>query len=104
MDFPVHLVADRLKKAEARSVQEVEPGQGKLVDVNGTRLAIYRDEAGRVHAVDPVCTHLKRLVEFNDAEKSWDCPCHGSRFDTEGNVINRPAVKDLAPVAWNAAD
>jgi Rieske Fe-S protein len=48
-----------------------------------------------LHAVSPVCTHLGCQVEFNNAERSWDCPCHGSRFDLEGNVIHGPAVKDL---------
>ena len=96
VDFPAHLVADRLKKAEADSYAELKAGEGKLVEVDGHKVAAYRDGSGVVHALDPVCTHLGCLVSFNDAEKSWDCPCHGSRFDTRGEVINGPAVKRLA--------
>jgi glycine/D-amino acid oxidase-like deaminating enzyme/nitrite reductase/ring-hydroxylating ferredoxin subunit len=95
VDFPAHLVGDRLKKADADSFREVARGEGKIVEAGGKKVAVYRDETGAVHAVDPVCTHMKCLVEFNTAEKSWDCPCHGSRFDVEGKVLNGPAVKDL---------
>lgn len=96
VDFPAHLVADRLKKAEGDSFAEVGRGEGKLVEVRGRKVAAYRDGSGVVHALDPVCTHLGCLVQFNGAEKSWDCPCHGSRFDTRGDVITGPAVKPLA--------
>jgi Rieske Fe-S protein len=96
VDFPAHLVGDRLKKAERDSLAAVGRGEGKLVEVRGKKVAAYRDGSGVVHALDPVCTHLGCLVQFNDAEKSWDCPCHGSRFDTRGDVINGPAVKPLA--------
>ena len=71
--------------------------EGKIVEVGGHKVAAYRDASGAVRALDPVCTHLGCLVQFNDAEKSWDCPCHGSRFDTRGEVINGPAVKPLPP-------
>jgi Rieske Fe-S protein len=99
VDFPAHLVGDRLKKAEAESLRAVSPGEGKIVELGVGKVAVYRDEAGAVHAVDPVCTHLKCRVEFNAAEKSWDCPCHGSRFTTDGQVINGPAVKDLERIS-----
>jgi len=61
----------------------------------GQKLAAYRDEDGTLHAVDPVCTHLQCLVEFNDADKTWDCPCHGSRFTVDGKVLQGPAIKPL---------
>jgi glycine/D-amino acid oxidase-like deaminating enzyme/nitrite reductase/ring-hydroxylating ferredoxin subunit len=95
VDFPAHLVGDRLKKPEGDSFGDLASGEGKLLEVNGHRVAAYRDASGAVRALDPVCTHLGCLVQFNDAEKSWDCPCHGSRFDTRGEVINGPAVKPL---------
>jgi glycine/D-amino acid oxidase-like deaminating enzyme/nitrite reductase/ring-hydroxylating ferredoxin subunit len=95
VDFPAHLVGDRLKKAEGDSYADIKRGEGKLVEVRGRKVAAYRDASGAIHALDPVCTHLACLVHFNDAEKSWDCPCHGSRFDTRGDVINGPAVKPL---------
>ena len=63
--------------------------------VSGERVAVYRDEAGAVHAVSPVCTHMGCTVTWNTAETTWDCPCHGSRFGSDGAVIQGPAVKDL---------
>lgn len=62
---------------------------------NGEKVAAYRDESGEVHGVSHVCTHLGCSVLFNNAEKTWDCPCHGSRFDHTGKVIQGPAMKDL---------
>ena len=103
VDFPAHFLADRLKKAEADSLRELAVGQGKLVEVEGKKVAAYRDEDGTLHALDPVCTHMRCLVEFNDTEKSWDCPCHGSRFDTDGKVLNGPAVKDLGIIEQGGA-
>jgi Rieske Fe-S protein len=61
----------------------------------GDKVAGYRDDFGTLHAVSPVCTHLGCLVSFNTAEKSWDCPCHGSRFSLEGKVLQGPATEDL---------
>ena len=59
------------------------------------RTAAYRDDDGELHAVSARCTHLGCTVRFNDAERSWDCPCHGSRFDLTGKVLEGPAVHDL---------
>jgi Rieske Fe-S protein len=58
---------------------------------------VFRDDAGAVHAVSPVCTHMGCTVTWNTAETTWDCPCHGSRFTCDGQVIEGPAVKDLEP-------
>jgi len=65
--------------------------------VGGGRCAVYRDEAGDLHAVSARCTHLGCLVRFNDAELAWECPCHGSRFAVDGSVIQGPANKPLEP-------
>ena len=65
------------------------------MDVGGEKTAVFRDERGLLHAVSPICTHLGCVVAFNRAEKTWDCPCHGSRFDRDGAVLNGPAVTDL---------
>ncbi|CAM5247166.1 Glycine/D-amino acid oxidase-like deaminating enzyme/nitrite reductase/ring-hydroxylating ferredoxin subunit OS=Streptomyces violarus OX=67380 GN=FHS41_001727 PE=4 SV=1 [Streptomyces violarus] len=59
------------------------------------RLAVYRDEDGNLHSFSARCTHLGCLVAFNSAERAWECPCHGSRFDTDGKVIQGPATKPL---------
>lgn len=95
VDFPLHLVGDRVRPAEAKSLKEVGRGEGKIANVDGTRLAVYRDDAGVVHALSPVCPHLGCHVHFNSAERSWDCPCHGSRFKPTGEVINGPSTRGL---------
>ncbi|MGV9874641.1 LysE family transporter [Streptomyces cellulosae] len=67
----------------------------RVVRTEGGRLAVYRDDDGALHAVSARCTHMGCLVDFNAAERAWECPCHGSRFDTEGNVVQGPATKPL---------
>ena len=88
-------VGDRLGTLTAPSIDELGPGEGGIARAGGEKVAAYRDEDGVLHAVSPVCTHLGCIVAFNTAERSWDCPCHGSRFDVDGQVIAGPAVKDL---------
>ena len=97
VDFPRRLIADRVlaRNVETKDPFDVKSGQGKIVEVDGRKLACYRDEAGTLHALSPVCTHMRCDVAWNDAEKSWDCPCHGSRFDTDGKVLNGPAREAL---------
>lgn len=63
--------------------------------MHGEKLAAYRDENSTLHVVSAVCTHLKCIVQFNNAEKSWDCPCHGSRFALDGSVLEGPAWEPL---------
>lgn len=95
-----YLVGDRIAPpAEVRSLDEVPRGEGRIVRLGAERLAVYRDEDDALQAVSPVCTHLGCYVHWNGGERSWDCPCHGSRFDTAGQVIHGPAVKALAPRA-----
>ncbi|GAA4802716.1 FAD-dependent oxidoreductase [Streptomyces ziwulingensis] len=88
-----HFVGDRLKPAPP--VDALPPGEGAVVRVDGHRVAVYRDEDGALHAVSPRCTHLGCLVDFNAAERAWECPCHGSRFATDGTVLEGPATKPL---------
>ena len=77
------------------SLKDVPLGEGAIVRHRGRLMAAYRDPGGRVHAVSHKCTHLGCDVEWNAAERSWDCPCHGSRFGTDGSVLNGPATKPL---------
>lgn len=72
------------------------PGEGSVVDVDGAKTAVYVGPAGDIHSVSAVCTHLGCTVEFNPADVTWDCPCHGSRFSTDGTVIQGPATRNLA--------
>jgi glycine/D-amino acid oxidase-like deaminating enzyme/nitrite reductase/ring-hydroxylating ferredoxin subunit len=88
-----HFVGDRLKPPPP--VESLPPGEGALVRVDGERLAVYRDDDGALHAVSSRCTHMGCLVAFNAAERAWECPCHGSRFDTDGKVIQGPAIRPL---------
>jgi Rieske Fe-S protein len=89
------MVGDRLKSAEVDSVADVPAGEARVVRDGTGKAGVYRDEAGGVHGVSLRCTHLGCLVRFNPAERSWDCPCHGSRFDVDGAVLEGPATKPL---------
>lgn len=89
-----HFVGDRLRPSPP--VESLPPGEGAVVRADGHhRLAVYRDDDGNLHSVSARCTHLGCLVAFNSAERAWECPCHGSRFDTDGKVIQGPATKPL---------
>jgi glycine/D-amino acid oxidase-like deaminating enzyme/nitrite reductase/ring-hydroxylating ferredoxin subunit len=92
------LVRDRLAARRSR-LPELRPGEATLLDLNGEKVAAHRDARGEVHAVSAICTHLGCTVEWNGGEQTWDCPCHGSRFDHAGRVIQGPATEDLAPVS-----
>ena len=88
---------DKLTPGDVDSVEEIAAGKGAIVRQGMTKLAVYRDEDGVVHSLSAVCPHLGCIVMWNDSEKTWDCPCHGSRFDAVGVVVNAPANKDLPP-------
>jgi glycine/D-amino acid oxidase-like deaminating enzyme/nitrite reductase/ring-hydroxylating ferredoxin subunit len=95
--------ADWLTGGDVGSADDILPGEGAVVRRGLHLLAIYRDEAGHCHERSAVCTHLRGVVSWNHAEKSWDCPAHGSRFDCLGRVINGPATADLAPAGEDEA-
>jgi glycine/D-amino acid oxidase-like deaminating enzyme/nitrite reductase/ring-hydroxylating ferredoxin subunit len=90
-----HLLADRLAGGSDISLSDLAPGQGKLIELDGTTIAASRDDEGKLYVVSAACTHLGCFVRFNDAEQSWDCPCHGSRFTPEGAVLQGPAIDPL---------
>jgi glycine/D-amino acid oxidase-like deaminating enzyme/nitrite reductase/ring-hydroxylating ferredoxin subunit len=87
--------ASWLTGGDVRSADEIKPGCGALVRSGLTKLAVYRDADGSLHACSAVCPHLAAVVQWNDAEKTWDCPAHGSRFDPRGKVIQGPANQPL---------
>jgi Rieske Fe-S protein len=97
-DYPYYLVRDRFAGAQGRSLRAVRRGQGKIIDLHGERVAAYRAPDGSVTLRSPVCTHLGCLVQWNIAEQTWDCPCHGSRFQPTGDVISGPAESPLREV------
>jgi Rieske Fe-S protein len=91
-------VRDRFAKAEATSEEAVKPKQGKIIKVDGKKVAAYRDEKGTLTKCSAVCTHLGCIVQWNDAEGTWDCPCHGSRFLPTGEVMSGPAEEALEKI------
>ena len=98
IDYPKHMLADRLPgniDTGAKALASIAPGEGRVLSLGGERLAVYRNSNGQLGALSAKCTHLGCLVHWNTTEKSWDCPCHGSRFDPHGRVLNGPAVSAL---------
>ncbi len=91
----VHFVHDRIAAPGSGSPEDLRPGEGGIVRHEGEKVAAYRDEHGALSAVSPRCTHLGCQVVWNRAERSWDCPCHGSRFAPGGEVLEGPAVHRL---------
>ena len=94
-DVALHFVGDRVTKRGTRAIEDLERGEGDIVRHDGEKVAGYRDEEGRLVAVSPYCSHLGCQVAWNRAERSWDCPCHGSRFGPDGSVLHGPAVHRL---------
>jgi glycine/D-amino acid oxidase-like deaminating enzyme/nitrite reductase/ring-hydroxylating ferredoxin subunit len=90
-----HFVGDRLKRGEQAELDELAPGEGRMLKLRGRKTAVYRDAEGALYALSPRCTHMGCHVSWNPAERSWDCPCHGSRFSGEGVAIEGPATRDL---------
>jgi glycine/D-amino acid oxidase-like deaminating enzyme/nitrite reductase/ring-hydroxylating ferredoxin subunit len=90
--------ADWLTPGDVKSADQIAPGSGAIVRQGFEKLAVYRDETGALHERLAVCPHLGCIVHWNPGEKTWDCPCHGSRFDAKGHVINGPANQDLGLV------
>jgi glycine/D-amino acid oxidase-like deaminating enzyme/nitrite reductase/ring-hydroxylating ferredoxin subunit len=87
---------DWITPGEVSSPDAIKPGTGAVMRDGAKKFAVYRDDAGALHVRSAVCTHLYCIVDWNSVEKTWDCPCHGSRFDAYGRVINGPAISDLA--------
>lgn len=88
-------VTDKFGNVSEETPDQLEPGEGKVLNLNGEKVAVAKDAQGEIHAVSPVCTHLKCNVHYNNAEQTWDCPCHGSRFSIDGSVVYGPAVDPL---------
>jgi glycine/D-amino acid oxidase-like deaminating enzyme/nitrite reductase/ring-hydroxylating ferredoxin subunit len=98
-DYPYYMLRDWMAGAEGDSLGELPRNQGKILNLDGKKVAAYRDGAGHVSLCSPVCTHLKCIVGWNEAERTWDCPCHGSRFKPSGEVISGPAEEPLEKIS-----
>lgn len=90
---------DYITGGDVSHVNDIDPGHGAVVRRGLKKIAAFRDDDGVLHEMSAVCPHLKCIVHWNRNEKTWDCPCHGSRFDAMGHVLNGPSVADLAPIA-----
>lgn len=95
VDVAYQFIKDRLTKNEADEFAEITIGKGKVMNIDGKKHGVYRDESGRLHVVSAVCTHMGCINHWNEVEKSWDCPCHGSRFSIDGEVLEGPAYAAL---------
>jgi glycine/D-amino acid oxidase-like deaminating enzyme/nitrite reductase/ring-hydroxylating ferredoxin subunit len=94
----MRFLGDRaVSEVRRRDITDLAPGEGAIVRSGGQKVAGYRDEQGRLHAVSTRCTHLYCQVAWNAAERTWDCPCHGSRFGVDGEILSGPATKPLSP-------
>ena len=87
--------SDRIIKIGKFSPSKLIAGKGKIFSHQGKKIAVYKDENGKIYALSAVCTHMGCVVRWNSNEKSWDCPCHGSRFDIMGRVLDNPAISNL---------
>jgi Rieske Fe-S protein len=94
-DYPYYMVRDLFASPDGRSLRALGRGQGKILKLGGKTVAAYRDEKGTVTKLSATCTHMGCTVEWNTAERTWDCPCHGSRFEPTGKVIGGPAETPL---------
>jgi Rieske Fe-S protein len=86
---------DLVTPGEVSDVEAITPGEGAILRRGATKVAVYRDEHGELHERSAFCTHLGCVVRWNSLEKTWDCPCHGSRFQIDGHVVNGPAIMGL---------
>ena len=88
------LIINKLKDSPD-TLKDVKNGEGKIIEINDTKVGVYKDKDGKCFFIKPVCAHLGCELSFNNLEKTWDCPCHGSRYTYEGKVISEPAIHDL---------
>jgi Rieske Fe-S protein len=98
VDYVRYLITDRFQGRDGSGVENVRRGSGKVITLDGQRVAVHRKDNGEVVKVSAVCTHMGCLVRWNDAERTWDCPCHGSRFTPDGLVIGGPAEAPLQKI------
>jgi Rieske Fe-S protein len=99
-DVAKHLISGKIERPH-KHLQDLAKDEGSVVKVNGKRAGGYRDADGRLHVVDTTCTHLGCETEWNSGDRTWDCPCHGSRFTFDGKVVEGPAKEPLKKVDYH---
>src|SRR5690606_20711863 len=95
MKAGMQLVGGRLLGRKTVGLCEIAPGEGAIVSHGGEKLAVRREPSGEVVALSAICSHMGCVVDWNGVDRTWDCPCHGSRFDQTGNVLTGPAKEPL---------
>jgi len=95
-DFPYEFIKGYLQPASHKSLDSIKVAEGKMMILNGQRRAVFRDADGAISNCSAICTHMGCVVQWNAAEQTWDCPCHGSRFSTTGHVLAGPAETPLS--------
>ena len=98
LDVVKEFVSGKFSAEKIKEFSEIAAGEAKVVQYEGEKIAMYKDEQHKIHAVNPTCTHIHCTVAWNSAEKSWDCPCHGARYNCDGEVLTGPATKNLAVI------
>ena len=95
--YPKRFIEGRLKKSN-KTISSLKNGEGAILVLEGKKVAVYKSDGGKIDKLSPVCKHLGCIVDFNGQEKTWDCPCHGSRYKADGTVFRGPSKKNLGKV------
>ncbi len=103
-DVIYQFIASRFSGTEIESVKKIAKGEGRVIELQGKQFAVFKADDGKIHALDPVCTHAGCVVKWNSEEKSWDCPCHGARYDIDGNILNGPAQMNLGKITLEMSE
>lgn len=103
-DVVSQFIGKRFSYEKISVLSELAKGEAVLAEWESKKVALYKDEQGKVFAMDPVCPHAGCIVAWNSAEKSWDCPCHGGRYAPNGALLTGPATKNLTPLLWEEMD
>jgi Rieske Fe-S protein len=90
----VGLVLKKLKPVPS-SLSAIEEGTGRVIELEGEKVGVYKDKNNQLFAVDPMCPHLGCQLEWNEEEQTWDCPCHGSRFNYDGQLLDEPSNESI---------
>jgi Rieske Fe-S protein len=97
-DVTVSFIEKLFPSKKLNDLKDLKNGEAKLVKYEDQDIAVYKDENGKIHSVSPSCTHINCMVAWNTSEKIWECPCHGSRFNEDGEMYTAPARKDLQKI------